>query len=375
VTTTSGGSTGGSSTTVTNTTTVYVFNPTTASYITSRSGALISAGLMQALAAGINGCNAAPGSGQQIVLVYSNGQVVDVSSITASSSFFGPIYFITTSGQALSPQSLACIQQLINSLSSQYSVSYYSAGQTVSIGAVSDGFCARWVTNSGGAQVCAGCINRYYLSAQTGRCTMARTSCNTFDNSGRCTSCYPGYTLLGGDCYIVNNVTSDANCKVFMPNGSGCRECYPGYIAPNNGICQLANSLCRSIDSNGACTSCYSGYEVRGGNCVVATQPSARNCRNFSNGICFECSNGYIKSTDGSCYPVNTLCRTWTNTGECLTCYPGYALSNGNCLLAVQAGSADPSCRRLDAQGNCLECSERFYRNVSGKCVQVNDLC
>lgn len=200
--TSSNGTSGAATTTVTNTTTTYYnFNPTATSYITSRQGGQFTSAFIQALTSGLAQCSSGYPSTQTITLVYSNGQLVDISS---SSPFFGPIYFITPSGQPLTTQQLSCIQQLLNNLS-QYNINYYTAGQTITTTTVSDGYCASWTTSSGGAQICSGCVNRYYLNGATGRCTMVRSACNTYDTNGNCTSCYQGYSLSAGDCYVVIN--------------------------------------------------------------------------------------------------------------------------------------------------------------------------
>ncbi len=58
--------------------------------------------------------------------------------------------------------------------------------------------------------------------------------------SGQCTSCDPGYTLIGGVCYVQ------------CPNGQGAA---------------------------GSCTSCNSGYALSGGNCVLPAGSITKNLK------------------------------------------------------------------------------------------------
>jgi len=362
-------------TTTTTITTTYTFNPTITPYITSNAGQSFSAGFIAALVQALTTYNSNQQQSNTIVLIYSNGQVVD-TTVTTSTTFFGPIYFITYSGQQLSQSALFSLQQIMNTLSQQWGVLYYNNSPQQPNGPLPDNNdpnCARYVGNTNN---CAACSNRFYLSSRTNRCTAVNNQCNTFDQSnGLCLSCYQGYTLSNGDCYIlVTQGSFDPNCKTADSNGV-CQECYQGYFySSTQSKCIIANTLCRTITATGTCDSCYTGYILQNGNCRVQQNTGVGNCRNFSNGVCYECSNGYIQSS-GKCLPVNPQCRTYSNkTGECLTCYPGYIPSNGNCIIGGGAPSGDPSCRAYDQYGNCRECSERFYKS-NGRCAQVSDFC
>ena len=68
---------------------------------------------------------------------------------------------------------------------------------------------------------------------------------------------------------------------------------------------------------------------------------------------------------DGVCVRVSDQCKTWsTSTGECLTCYDGYKLSQGACVIDGGSGSGS-------GNGNCP------YRTVriNGNCVAVSNQC
>lgn len=77
----------------------------------------------------------------------------------------------------------------------------------------------------------------------------------------------------------------------------------------------------------GDCTSCYPGYRVDSGRCIVAA-PTDANCKTFTGTICSECYKGYFFNTaTRQCKKINPLCKSSnTLTGACTSCYPGYSL-------------------------------------------------
>ena len=60
------------------------------------------------------------------------------------------------------------------------------------------------------------------------------------------------------------------------------------------------------------------------------------NCREYINGVCNACSTRHFVGQDGKCIPVNPLCRTHNNQGQCVTCYEGYSLIGATCGISVQ---------------------------------------
>lgn len=84
--------------------------------------------------------------------------------------------------------------------------------------------------------------------------------------------------MISGTSCVVGTA-SDVNCQTF--NGNQCTQCFVGYFIGGNGICLQVNPLCRTFSqANGACTTCYQGYEVNGVNCVPA-QSKDKNCKKF----------------------------------------------------------------------------------------------
>lgn len=86
-------------------------------------------------------------------------------------------------------------------------------------------------------QICIECSYRWYFS-KNGKCEKVPDICKDYDFEGKCTECYPGYSIEEGLC-----VESDANKCQIEENGI-CLECYPGYRVRNN-ECVLGNPLCK----------------------------------------------------------------------------------------------------------------------------------
>lgn len=52
---------------------------------------------------------------------------------------------------------------------------------------------------------------------------------------------------------------------------------------------------------------------------------------------------------NGVCTSVNPLCKTYDQIGNCVTCFNGYLVQNGQCILAPQIVNVNNSlnlCRR-----------------------------
>lgn len=134
------------------------------------------------------------------------------------------------------------------------------------------------------------------------------------------------------------------------------------------------NPLCQTSDFNGACLTCYPGYSLSEGVCGVARLADP-NCKSTNkNGNCLECYSGYFFNTDRN---------------SCVALNPLCKSSNmitGDCLscypgykLSIGSCSVffkDPNCQEYDADNLCESCSDRHYVNPSsGLCVSVSPLC
>jgi len=59
---------------------------------------------------------------------------------------------------------------------------------------------------------------------------------------------------------------------------------------------------------------------MKDGVCVAAdlTNSNDKGCRAWNNGVCSQCSARWYLGSNNVCYPVNDLCRTWSEiTGAC----------------------------------------------------------
>ncbi len=60
------------------------------------------------------------------------------------------------------------------------------------------------------------------------------------------------------------------NCKIFDNSGTICQECYMGYsYSKELRICTTVQLLCSSADAYGNCLSCYGGYTLVEGKCII----------------------------------------------------------------------------------------------------------
>jgi hypothetical protein len=126
----------------------------------------------------------------------------------------------------------------------------------------------------------------------------------------------------------------DPNCYSFT--GSQCTVCSTRYYFGPGGLCTLVNPNCYTYDNfTGSCTSCYSGYIVSNGDCIL-NAAGDQNCQSFSpNQQCIQCFQGYyLDSASGICSKMSPLCNQSNPiTGTCLSCFSGYTLNTitGNC--------------------------------------------
>jgi hypothetical protein len=132
--------------------------------------------------------------------------------------------------------------------------------------------------------------------------------------------------------------------------------------------------MCKDYTATGACITCYPGYAISGSICIVSKRQDP-NCQTYTEGgFCFSCYSGFY---------LNQA------QGICLTANPlckTSNLSDGTCTscfpgFAVNAGTCsvsfqDPNCLKFDAgKTTCLQCAVKFYLDSTNKCHQVSPLC
>ncbi len=222
--------------------------------------------------------------------------------------------------------------------------------------------------------ICSACSNRYYVGPNS-LCVPINPLCNTYNSSGACLSCYPGYAVSGTIC-IVSNKQSDPNCKSYTAGGS-CASCYSGfYLNQAQSLCVALSPLCKTHNlTNGFCTSCFPGYNLNSntGNCGLA---SLDNCQKNDpvTKLCVQCLSKFYLDSSSKCRQMNPLCKTANqNNGACITCYQGYVLSGDVCIIGG-ATNSDVNCQNF-TNGACQQCYSGYFLNTQGKCAQNNPLC
>lgn len=100
-------------------------------------------------------------------------------------------------------------------------------------------------------------------------------------------------------------------------------------------------------------------------------------CALWKDRTCLRCAERAYFDQMGICKGIDTNCYTWDLfDGYCLSCYKGYNLKNGACILASNNGPSDLGCKTWDWESKkCLKCSARWNFNLNGVCVPVNSLC
>ncbi|XP_031505768.1 uncharacterized protein LOC116268101 [Nymphaea colorata] len=219
---------------------------------------------------------------------------------------------------------------------------------------------------------CAICKVRFVLNLYNFSCQPVPKECLTYNSAtGDCLSCAQGFNLFQIWCLGRFNQT-DPNCIIKDINNY-CTTCQQQFYQ-SQGRCFPLNTQCKTANIiGGDCLSCYSGYIVIDGACVLLSQqPSCLQYDFQSN--CVRCAQRYFLQSL-ICVPVSPLCNNYNaQTGVCIDCVAGYGISSvtNNCET-VRAPV--PNCQTADPVGNCLSCLNRFYFNTSNACLPVNPLC
>lgn len=234
--------------------------------------------------------------------------------------------------------------------------------------------CARY---DWGSKVCLQCSYRFYFNSQN-ICTKISDLCNTFDSlTGACLSCYQGYALNGTICAVSQNndnnqqQSPDLNCQSYDAKTKTCLACSYRFVLDKNGKCIKVNDQCQTWDNSGLCTSCYQGYNLSSGVCTQSSTDS--NCAKYDSTLkrCIQCATRYFLNSSSLCQSVSDQCQTFDNrTGYCTSCYQGYLLQNGQCLLQAEG------CVNYNTQtGQCQGCSNEYCLNQNFTCARKPANC
>lgn len=82
------------------------------------------------------------------------------------------------------------------------------------------------------------------------------------------------------------------------------------------------------------CKTCDAGYSLdNDGTCVEGSDPLC--VTTAQDGTCAVCSYRSVRGCLGRCIAVDGQCNTWDNTTAlCTSCYGGYKLVCGKCVIA-----------------------------------------
>lgn len=142
-----------------------------------------------------------------------------------------------------------------------------------------------------------------------------------------------------------------------------CVECSARFVFNDNGVCCEIKPQCEVFNrAVGICEKCYQGYGIVDGSCVRIdlVNSDGQGCRIWNGATCIECSSRWTFNANGVCQKVSDLCRTWTASGNCETCYGGYIVEAGACVKNPQfVPAADNLCKIWTSDRVCLECANR----------------
>jgi len=243
-----------------------------------------------------------------------------------------------------------------------------------------DPFCKTYTPGG----VCTACYTGYFFNQGVNSCQPFNPLCKTSNiTDGSCLSCYPGYSLSQqgnslsqqGKCTVA---FQDPNCQKFDNSKTTCITCSSNFFLSADGKCKQINPICKTADQNtGACLSCYPGYVLQGQTCSVGAAATLDvNCAQFNNNLCVKCSNNYYLNAQLVCTQNNPLCKTSSNTGTCLTCYPGYVIQGQTCVISnTLTSNADPNCKSTDASGACTSCYSSYFLSAQATCIRLDPLC
>jgi len=223
--------------------------------------------------------------------------------------------------------------------------------------------------------VCLACSHNWVFNSN-GVCVPVSDQCKSSDASGACVSCYVGYDLKDGACVFSesnNAKPADLGCKTWDWTNQKCLACSNNWVFNSNGVCVSVSDQCKTFDANGACTTCYKGYDVVKGECVYSSSNKARpadlGCGtwDWDRQVCLACSKNWVFNSKGACVPVSDNCASYDNSGACTSCFSGYVLGNGKCNVG------NSLCKSADSKGACLTCYNGYvlYKN---NCTPISSL-
>jgi hypothetical protein len=211
---------------------------------------------------------------------------------------------------------------------------------------------------------CVECGVGYFVVL--GGCVEIPPYCSMLLSDGQCAICLTGFSLRGGKCQLDKK--GDNSC---LKEAEGkCLQCRNGSVLAINGACYAYKEQgCLQYDEAGVCMGCGLGSVVSGKECLLGKVVD-QNCKRYEGEYCRECYSGYYLGAN-QCWLPNSDCKSSDpSNGSCLSCYPGYTLTNWQCVVLARK----PHCLAYDAKASCIRC-ERFFFVGEDICVKVSALC
>lgn len=212
---------------------------------------------------------------------------------------------------------------------------------------VSDVGCSSWDWVN---QVCLKCsVNWVFSRGQNRVCVPISDQCASHNDAGRCTSCYEGYELVAGRCSKKEDEkVGDVGCATWDWKRKLCLKCSVRWTFNSRGVCIPVSDQCKTHDSQGACLTCYEGYELQGTRCVKEEDERVTDVGcglwDWTNKICLRCSEKWVFNSQRICIPVSDQCKTSNSVGNCTSCYKGYRLEGGKCAESIISRVSDLGC-------------------------------
>jgi hypothetical protein len=261
---------------------------------------------------------------------------------------------------------------------------------------------------------CLECESNYFLNYSGKICypyPEGIFGCELYRSSTECRKCKSNMYLFNNECFAIDPPDWIENCKYYSTLEL-CSECESGYYLNKNTCVEAKAVNCQTYTDANTCESCPERYGFmtvdKVTNCILINIPNCTkttlthpfaciicnkgyyqvnggcfpadkilNCEYYlSNKECLKCSEGYVKSLDGTLctdknqliFPVDPNCDDsfFSSQKVCVACSPGYFLSEGLC----KSCQTDKTCMFCNPKNSkeCLVCAPGTYMLSNGKC-------
>ena len=192
---------------------------------------------------------------------------------------------------------------------------------------------------------CSDCNKGFYLELKEGKIAcqpIPIDNCSSYDKeTKKCKSCFNSYVIKDGDCKKSNEIENCGKYDEFEKNI--CRECVEGPF-----INFKVKKTCKRID-------CFIDH------CEIVELTTEGKC------VCSKCELGYNWESD-LCKSIETEnCLKKADSGECVICKAGYALSNDkqSCAGLPKVFSNNCASDNLDHSTNEIQIKDAYCESCA----------